>query len=99
MLENFWRFIKDAGGWGVASNTASLVFYITGLVAASKYSAIITAYVLLTTSIPLFWIGSYLAWKNKDRELVEATERYDEGRPLLALQVLRQASWSPKVSM
>jgi hypothetical protein len=68
-----WRKVKEftvgAGGWAVASELASLVFFLMSIVSASRYTAFLSAYVFLVISVPLFWIGAFIAWNKKATEL------------------------------
>jgi hypothetical protein len=67
------QFISDAGAWGVASNFASLIFWILSVAQASKKGAAsITTFVFLAVSLPLFWIGAYLAWSKARSEVDKA---------------------------
>lgn len=68
------HFVSDAGAWGVASDFASFIFYVIGIVQASKNGAAsVTAFVFVAASVPLFWIGAYLAW-DKVKGKVQGSE-------------------------
>ncbi len=82
-MRKIWLFVSDAGGWGVASNTASLVLYVLGIISASKHGASITAFVVVAVSVPLFWVGAYFAW-NKQYERRLQAERKSANRPSIA---------------
>ena len=49
----------------MASNTASLVLYVLGIISASKYGTSITAFVIVALSVPLFWVGAFIAWNKQ----------------------------------
>jgi hypothetical protein len=82
-MRKIWLFVSDAGGWAVASNTASLVLYVLGIISASKHGASITAFVIVAVSVPLFWIGAFIAW-NKQYERRLQAERKSANRPSIS---------------
>jgi len=60
------EFVFGAGGWAVASDLASFVFYVLAIVSATRWGASsLSAFVLLAVSVPLFWFGAYSAWEKK----------------------------------
>lgn len=63
-----WKFVVAAGGWGVASTLTASLLYIAALVQASHYGSSVTTVVLLAVTVPLFWIGSYMAWSKEHDE-------------------------------
>jgi hypothetical protein len=89
-MRKIWLFISDAGGWTVASNAASLVFYVLGLIAVSKYGTTITVFVMVAISAPLCWAGAYFAWKKQHDARLAAEARLYSGRPVLSLEVVRE---------
>ena len=66
----------------MASNTASLLLYVAGLISASKYGASITTFVLVAGSVPLFWIGAFIAWKKQYESRLQA-ETNRANRPFI----------------
>lgn len=69
-MRDFWEFISDAGGWGVASVLAALVSFGFGIYEHILGSPV-SAWVLACVSVVVFWLGAYKAWENKRRELTE----------------------------
>jgi hypothetical protein len=78
-----WLFVSDAGGWAVASNTTAIVLYVIGLISASKYGASITTFIIVAVSVPLFWVGAFIAW-NKQYEGRLQAEKKRANRPFIA---------------
>lgn len=70
----------------MASNTASLVLYVLGIISASKYGTSITAFVIVALSVPLFWVGAFIAWNKQYDGKVEAEKRRSVGRPSICTQ-------------
>lgn len=70
-MRQIGRFITGAGGWAMGSNFASFIFYIVGLITLGKYGSSITVTVMLAISVPLCWIGAFLAWKKLDDKLTK----------------------------
>jgi hypothetical protein len=62
------QFIADAGGWGVASVAACFVFY-SWAIWEHTHDKPLSAFLLLAVTIPLFWIGSLVAWWKVRKEL------------------------------
>jgi hypothetical protein len=82
-MRKIWLFVSDAGGWGVASNTASIVLYVIGLISVSKYGASITTFSLVAASVPLFWVGAFIAWKKQYEGRLQADKK-GANRPSIA---------------
>ena len=80
--------------WGVASNTASIVLYLLGIISASKYGASITAFVIVALSVPLFWVGAFIAWKKQHDGRIKAEKRSSPGRPSIAPSSYKQKDQS-----
>jgi heme O synthase-like polyprenyltransferase len=78
----------------VASNTASLVLYVLGIISASKYGTSITAFVIVALSVPLFWVGAFIAWNKQYDGKVEAEKRRSVGRPSIAPSSYKQKDHS-----
>jgi hypothetical protein len=69
------EFIWDAGAWGVASELASLVLYILGIVTVTKWGITFGTGCMLFGTIPLFWLGAFPAWNKKATELEKQKDR------------------------
>jgi hypothetical protein len=73
-LEAMWQFIRDAGGWGMTSTLAAFATF-----AISLYEHIqdkpLSAYLLVAITVPLFWIGAFIAWNKKRREVEDEITR------------------------
>jgi len=69
------EFIWDAGAWGVASELASLVLYILGIVTVTKWGITFGTGCMLFGTIPLFWLGAFAAWNKKATELEKQKDR------------------------
>jgi hypothetical protein len=81
------EFIWDAGAWGVASEVASLVLYILGIVTVTKWGITFGTGCMLFGTIPLFWLGAFAAWNKKatalDKEKDRSTKPDITGRVLM----------------
>ena len=67
----------------MASNFASLVFYVLGIIAVSKYGTSVTAFSFVAVSVPLFWVGAFVAWKKQYDGRLQA-EKKGANRPSLS---------------
>jgi hypothetical protein len=85
-MDSLVEFLRDSGGWGVASEVAALFTYGIGLWEHS-HDRPIPAFVLLTISVPLFWIGAYVAWSKKRRDNVTLRTRLKSRNPDLNLSI------------
>lgn len=82
------KFLISSGRWGVASEIAAAATFVIGLVDHAKDRPL-SGFIFVCLSVPLFWIGAYLAWL-KTQEHVERMEgeceapkpflRYEENR-------------------
>lgn len=66
------NFILDSGRWGVASEIAALAVFAVGLW-EHAHDKPLPGFIFVCVSIPLFWLGAYLAWLKK-QEKVERLE-------------------------
>lgn len=74
-MKKLKEFIWDAGAWGVASEVASLVLYILGIVTVTKWGITFGTGCMLFGTIPLFWLGAFAAWNKKATELEKQKNR------------------------
>jgi hypothetical protein len=72
-------FLSDAGGWGLTSVLAAFLFFGIAIW-EHTHDKPITAFTLLALSVPLFWIGAYVAWHKK----AVALERVQDQVPRIA---------------
>jgi hypothetical protein len=75
-MRDFWEFISDAGGWGVASVLAAVVSFGFGIYEHIRGSSV-SAWVLASVSVVIFWLGAYKAWGKKSRELSEEKGKHE----------------------
>lgn len=68
MFKNLREFVTDAGGWGVASALAAAVSFGVSIW-DHLHDKPASSLVFVCLTVPLFWIGSYIAWVRKKREL------------------------------
>jgi hypothetical protein len=68
IMRLFVEFLQDAGGWGVGSVVAAFAFFALGLWEHSQDKSV-SAFVFVCLSVPLFWVGAFLAWRKKYKEL------------------------------
>jgi hypothetical protein len=80
------EFIRDAGAWGVASELASLVLYILGIVTVTKWGITFGTVLMLVGTVPLFWMGAFAAWNRKATEL--ETEKNRNAKPEIVGEIL-----------
>jgi hypothetical protein len=67
-MSPLFNFLKDSGGWGVASVVAAFLFFGISLWERA-HDKTVSAFVFLCLSVPLFWIGSLVAWNKKRKEV------------------------------
>src|SRR5208337_4933682 len=72
-------FIRDAGGWGVASVVAAFLAFGIAIYDHANDKPV-SAFVFVCLSVPLFWLGAYLAWK---KERGQAKELEQKLKPML----------------
>jgi hypothetical protein len=70
------KFVMASGRWGVASEIAAFIVFLIGIWEHFRDKSL-TAFVFISISIPLFWIGAYLAW-SKERYKLDELQRYKE---------------------
>jgi hypothetical protein len=70
------EFIRDSGRWGLTSGLAALVSLSISLYEHGRGSTI-TSYSFMATSALLFWLGAYISWLKKHRQLeaLQAAQR------------------------
>jgi hypothetical protein len=81
MFTNAKEFVRDAAEWGIASWLAALVSFGIGTW-EHFHEKPISSFILICLSVPLFWIGSYIAWLKKKHALEE--EKALRGGPELS---------------
>jgi hypothetical protein len=62
------EFFVDAGRLGVASETAGITFFLLALVEHARDKTV-PFYLFACLSVPLFWVGGFLAWHKKHKAL------------------------------
>jgi hypothetical protein len=62
------EFIKDSGTWGLSSEIAALVLFAIAFWEHGRGNSI-SPFILLVLSVPLFWIGAFVAWNKKAAKL------------------------------
>jgi hypothetical protein len=67
-MRRILQFVRDSGGWGVASELTGLVTFGIGLWEHSQDRAL-RGFVFVAISVPLFWIGAFVAWNRKRDQL------------------------------
>ncbi|MFZ0815852.1 MAG: hypothetical protein WAM78_10050 [Candidatus Sulfotelmatobacter sp.] len=72
------EFVKDAGEWGIASWAAALATFAIGIW-EHTHDKPVSAFILICATVPLFWIGGYIAWTKKTRAF--ENERLLHGGP------------------
>ena len=95
IIPRMWARIKEfvfgAGGWAVASDLASFVFFLTSIAVATKWGASsLTAFALMVISVPLFWIGAFKAWDAKAIQLEK--ERTRNAKPEIVGRIVLAAA-------
>jgi hypothetical protein len=68
MFKDAKEFVRDAAEWGMASWLAALVSFGIGIW-EHFHGTPVSALILICLAVPLFWIGSYIAWAKKKRKL------------------------------
>ena len=64
MFRNVKEFVKDAGEWGITSWAAGLAAFGIGIREHVQEKPV-PALILVCLTVPLFWIGGYVAWVKK----------------------------------
>jgi hypothetical protein len=67
-MKKIGQFIDDAGGWGLTSTGAALLLYLLAIW-KHAHDAPLPAFILLVITLPLFWIGAFVAWSRVRKEL------------------------------
>lgn len=57
-------FLFASGRWAMASDIAAMLTFIIGMW-EHAHSRSLTAFILVCVSVPLFWMGAYLAWRRE----------------------------------
>lgn len=65
MLKKAKEFIKDAGGWGLTSCSAAAILFCLAIWEHAHNKPVPTL-VFFCLTVPLFWIGSFIAWLKKN---------------------------------
>ena len=81
-MRRIGQFITDAGGWAVASVVAAFLWFGVGLWEHADERSV-SAFVFVCLSVPLFWVGAFLAWLKKSRALDVLI-----GQPKLSLDIV-----------
>lgn len=87
------EFVQDAGGWGLVSVVAAALAFGIGWW-DHAHDKPISAFVFVCLSIPLFWVGAFLAWHKKRSELEQ--ERARNARPDIDGEILEAFIAVPK---
>lgn len=68
------EFFVDSGRWGVTSEVAALIVFLIGLWEHGNDRPL-SGFIFVCISVPLFWIGAYIAWNKKRTELEAEKKR------------------------
>jgi hypothetical protein len=68
-IKNIPEFVRDAGAWGIASVSTAAIFFLIGLWEHSRDKSV-PAFWFVCLTLPLFWIGAYVAWFKKQKMVV-----------------------------
>ena len=82
LFNNLKEFVIDAGGWGIASLLAAAVSFGIS-VWDHLHDKPVSSLVFVCVTVPLFWMGSYIAWAKKRRQLED--EKSLHGGPEISL--------------
>lgn len=74
------EFVRDSGGWGLTSEITALVLFVIAFWEHSHDKSV-TAFTLLVVSVPLFWVGAFIAWAKKNKRL----EEIEKAKPRITL--------------
>jgi len=107
-MQEVREFIADAGGWGVASSFAAAFFLAIGIWEHAQNKSV-ASFTLVVLSVPLFWIGAYIAWRKKRHELAQEISKrvrpeltasfHVLGSPLVTMLRLHNSSPSAAVNI
>jgi len=88
-MRTVWDFIRDAGGWGLASSSAAAVSFAAGVWEHARGRPL-TAFTLLLLGVLLFCVGAFLAWKKE----------YDQNRtgPQIVVEWNCGQGWNPDIA-
>ena len=67
-------FFRNTGAWGVASVSAALLVFGLALW-EHAHDKPVSAFVFVCLSIPLFWVGSLVAWRKAAQEVDRLNEK------------------------
>ncbi len=85
-MDSLLEFLRDSGGWGVASEVAALSVFSVG-VWEHFHDKAIPPFVLIVISVPLFWTGAYVAWRKKREDVSRLNTQLLDRRPNLQLSL------------
>ncbi len=91
MIKNIKEFVVDAAGWGVTSMLAALVS-LGIAVWEHSHDKPVSSFLFVCLSVPLFWIGSYVAWAKKKRALETETDK-SEAAPDIHVELPKGVSY------
>jgi len=76
-MRHIWQFLKEVGGWAIASELAAVVFFAIGLWEHFQDRAV-SSFVFVCLAVSLCLIGAYVSWKKKHDEILELRRRTSE---------------------
>lgn len=85
-MDSLLEFVRDSGGWGVASELTALAVFLIGLW-EHFHDKTIAPFVLIAISVPLFWAGAFVAWNKKRRDVVGLQGKLADRNPDLQLNL------------